>query len=726
MSFELPLRHPETLGKALEDDLVLCGNALDASVESLRERVRTAITVFRQRTALSELISAEKLRPDPFFGWLVVKEGDQRKRFRIGQVRYPELRIVDWRHPLGGHYYHGEIGTSYERSGGRGPHHGTLLARARLSHERRALLSAHWEDTQGVLEVERSGDTFELRSDAGAGHLPSGLPNILAFLTPAQYALISRSSDRALIIQGRAGSGKTTVALHRLSWLAFPRDEDDEDTPPLAPERTLIVMFNRALCAFVRGLLEPLGLEAAELRTFHSWALRTLRNVYRGELELDTDEHPDQEAAAPLKAQLGILDAIQNYVDAQTQRLETWLESMLTPYDGAAYLERFTTSDAPVLRRVIALRKGALAARNAAKTPRERRRLEQIYRIFRRAVLRMSLYKQDLQAILTDTELLARSLPGVEPEAIAALARYQRARQCRDGTKVGPWIDFDDLALLLRIMQVKHGGLPTANEDVFHFDHLMIDEAQDFGAVQLQVLLAAVKTRSGVTIVGDVNQKILPGVHFMGWSALATELGLHGSEVAQLEIGHRSTAPIVAVADTLVGQEPGPGREGERPLHILTEDEDESFERLAELLSDRAAAAPHAHLCVVCGRRSRAEGVHARLAEALHAASFPVRLGHNRDFVFAPGVTVTNKQQVKGLEFDTVYVFEPDPEYYPEDEQGRRDLYVVTSRAQERLVFIGHATPSPLLDAVVEANLVDRVEPAFQEVVFSEEDDVPM
>lgn len=112
-----------------------------------------------------------------------------------------------------------------------------------------------------------------------------GLPDITPLLTPEQYRLITRSRRQPLIIQGRAGSGKTSVALFRIAWLAYPEAEPGEE--PIDQSKVLIVMFNKALSTFAAHSLEPLGLEGVNLDTFHGWALTRIREAYAGTLDVD-------------------------------------------------------------------------------------------------------------------------------------------------------------------------------------------------------------------------------------------------------------------------------------------------------------------------------------------------------------------------------------------------------------------------------------------------------
>jgi DNA helicase-2/ATP-dependent DNA helicase PcrA len=516
--------------------------------------------------------------------------------------------------------------------------------------------------------------------------------------------------------------------------------EDDPTARPVDPSRVLIVMFNAALRSFVQTSLEPLRLEQAELATFHHWALESVKRAYKGTLDInpDTKAIAGHETAARMKKQLGMLRALDEFVAEQTRGAAEWLDKRLAPYHATALVERFRTMDAPVARRFITLREEALRQRNAS-VGNAQARWENIYQVLRQGVTRITLYKEELLRFLTSTSLLARHLEGASLDDLRALADFQRAVQNEDGTsgKPGPRVTFDDLALLLRLIQLKHGGLAdaTREEEVFVYDHLVVDEAQDFGALELRVLLSAVRSRTGVTIVGDHNQKIVPAAEFMGWDALARELGLDGADVTKLKLAHRATAPIMALARTLEdadGDAPDDdnegvaGRPGPLPERIVADTETSLREAVVEGLRQSLAEAPRGHHCVVCRWPKQAQAVLAWLAPALDLPDGTVRIGHNMGFVFGPGVTVTNAQQVKGLEFDSVTVIDPTAAHYPDNDVGRRNLYTVLTRAKDRLRLVSTQATTSLLDAAIARGLLAEVRVgALAPVAFTPEEDDP-
>lgn len=658
------------------------------------------------------------------------------RHYKLGSIRHPDSRIVDWRHPLAEIYYNRRPGEPFatQEDGPPGQRYSPLSG----TLERKAAVTAGDRRLREVRLVTREGSTTLVATESGFGTpeealgprvAQRGLPDILALITPEQYQLITASRHAPVILQGRAGSGKTTVALYRVSWLASP--DAIPDAAPVDPARTLIVMFNRALRTYIEQSLGPLGLSGVNVDTFHGWALDAIRRAYRGDIEPDPTEREGKTDAVAIKKQLGVLRALEEFVQLQTNAMEEWLTEKLASYRGEPWLEQVRSDGRPVVRRLYSAKRSAMAARDQARG-KEQQRLEQIVQILNNAIRRMTQYKEELLKFCCSSELLARHLTNVTSEQLGALARYQRALQGDGGTdrRPGPKVAFEDFALLLRLLQLKHGGFPDKDQEdeASLFDHLVVDEAQDFGAVELTALLASVRSRTGVTIVGDVNQKIVPEADFIGWDALAAELGITGAAVARLEVAHRSTGPILALAESLTPSADGTaavwGRPGSLPTLTLVDDEASLLTELASSCRAELADEPSAHVCVVCRGAKRAASLAQQLAAAL--PGLPVRLGHNKTFAFEPGVTVTNHRQVKGLEFDTVLLADPNVDGFPATEQARRDLYTIITRAKDRLHLVCTGAPSGLLDRARQDGLLEVIDRTQVEpVTFTEDEGEP-
>src|SRR5205085_7245051 len=125
----------------------------------------------------------------------------------------------------------------------------------------------------------------------------------------------------------------------------------------------------------------------------------------------------------------------------------------------------------------------------------------------------------------------------------------------------GPFaFDAEDDALLLRIYQRQRGRLPApgASKDaggmaVLAYEHLMIDEVQDFSPLELAVLLDATSVQRSVTLAGDTAQAIAPEHGFTSWTELLDFLGIAHERVEPLRVSYRSTREIVDAAEHVLG-----------------------------------------------------------------------------------------------------------------------------------------------------------------------------
>lgn len=649
---------------------------------------------------------------EPWVGRVEIeREGGKVAEYFIGHRHLADERIVGLGHPIAKVYFEQAVGEPIEvEQSFFKKIEGTFVGRSAVVRARdRGIVELELRDAQGPTVLVAAEAGFVPRDEAPARPVArGGLDDVMGQLTREQYRLITAERDRPLIIQGRAGSGKTSVALYRLKVLTST--DPEVNAVPVDPARVLVVMFNKSLSRFVRRSLERDSLQGVKLDTFAGWALEAVKRAYVGKLEVTTKNLPEHHATATeLKRQVGVLRATEAYVKRQSANLEVWLAEKLSPYDPKGlWVQRLAVLDGAPVQRLAKLRAEVARARDAAKTQRERKLLEQVDTTLKYGKDKFTLYKEDLRRLLTDRALLAEHLPTTKAADLDKLVAFQRELQTVPQTgKVGPHVTFADLAILLRLMQLKCGGLPDKKRDdeAMVYDHLVIDEVQDFGAVDLTVLLSSVRTRAGVTIVGDLNQKILPEVDFMGWEQLAAELGVAGAQVARLEAPHRSTEAIMRFADSLVGDPSTPGRAGRRPTMVVV-DGDRLVTQVAELAADVLRENAMAHVCVVGPRATGMKDLFDRL-EKVPALEGKVRMGGNDEFSFEPGVTVTNRQQVKGLEFDAVIVLDPTDRNYPANDQGRKALYTAATRARDVLHFVGASQPGQLLADAIDAGLVE-------------------
>ncbi len=279
----------------------------------------------------------------PYFGHLVLHEGERRREVLIGRSTYLDpgagVRIVDWRDaPVSRLFYRCEEGEDYDEVFGEREVEGQVLVRrsvtildgvlrrivapqgtfvknadgswrrvgasaTRLSGGQGSAVRAEQHRKPGTLGI---GDT-EGRED-------THLKEITALIDKRQFELITRPDSGLVVIQGGAGSGKTTIGLHRLAYLAY------QDPRRFRPDRMLVVVFNDALARYISQVLPALGITGIGIRTYQAWANK-VRAAHVAHLPKRYSEDTPT-VATRLKKHPAMLEAVDQHVAAVESRLE--------------------------------------------------------------------------------------------------------------------------------------------------------------------------------------------------------------------------------------------------------------------------------------------------------------------------------------------------------------------------------------------------------------------
>jgi DNA helicase IV len=258
-------------------------------------------------------------------------------------------------------------------------------------------------------------------------------------------------------------------------------------------------------------------------------------------------------------------------------------------------------------------------------------------------------------------------------------------------------IDFSDTGILLYLLQRK--GISVASPG---YAHGMVDEAQDLSEVELATFLHAVDEHQSVTICGDLDQKIKGEFDFSDADGFAGVVKrVYGSPANQkktgattirldtLSVGYRATRPIMELAWHVLGKVSTSkvAREGGAVQVLRTKNPQDSLKTVKAILDEHLQQHPNALVAVICKFKSDADQVF----DGLKAIGCDQVRRHSRDdFVFTPGVIVTNADQVKGLEFSGCVVLNPSSRQYQDTIKDRMLLHVAFTRAADHLWIIGH------------------------------------
>ncbi|PLY01654.1 MAG: helicase [Desulfuromonas sp.] len=248
----------------------------------------------------------------PYLAGIAIRDDDPaigRKHILFGKqglMLGNRVLVTDWRRAeISKLYYEWDEGEEYEEDIGERERSGVIeqkLAYGIVSRELRSLQRGRtaYEKRDGQWCDPQRSNVSALRKEQSGDHR---MVDIVALISREQFGLITRNSDGCLYLTGGAGCGKTTVALHRLSYLVFNQPER------FRPNRCLVVMFNRSLCNYVKKSSQELLTPELPVETFHSWALRALRG-----LDLKLRFVPTRDAGlTALKKSVAFFEALREY-----------------------------------------------------------------------------------------------------------------------------------------------------------------------------------------------------------------------------------------------------------------------------------------------------------------------------------------------------------------------------------------------------------------------------
>ena len=669
------------------------------------------VTIQRFRYQLDRLRQLNMARGQAYFARLdFIPSGMQPETWYLGRwgVLDPVTLtpvVVDWRSPVANLYYSGQIGKmDYDAPDGRVE--GDLTLKRMLTVKQRELVSlfdsgivSQEEYLQGVLG---SVSTDRLRE-------------IVTTIQAEQNIVIRHPLNADLLVQGAAGSGKTTIALHRIAYLLYTFQKT------LKPENMMILAPNPLFLSYISQVLPDLGVERVVQTTFEGWCRESMgrhmpkilqESRLEKNLTVPEEERTKTGRIVRIKGSLALMKKLEGWLD----RLQ---ETVLPPNGmkmaGIVLMERAELENVflkdlryfPLEQRIAELkkivRKRVRSAVNLLKD-RYAESAEQMAGRIRAGMRESAARQQKIKELYTlrdqrykeiDTRAEAYLTGYRDKFPLPDLAGLYRAflEECapellpEDGN-----LRQEDLPMLVMICRTAY-GLKTKP-----MKHIVIDECQDFSPFQIDLLK---KTNPAATfsLVGDLYQGIRADEGIRSWDEWKGPVFDGRADLKQLTVSYRNTVEIMDLAQKVAARYPIAGvcgtkpvlRHGEVPQIIRAESE---RERLA-IIRDQA-------------RAWRAEGWHsialiektAEQAGKLFKQIGPELDAHllsETDAEYRGGVMILPASIAKGMEFDCVAVCDASAENFPDNEFLCRILYVMMTRPLHRLCIWHKGNPSPML-----------------------------
>ena len=217
---------------------------------------------------------------EPYFAKLVFEDSDDGEKFNgyigrlsIGEVGSPDdSKIVDWRAPIADLYYNGRLGSSSYVANGN-----TFNVDLQLKRQ----INIKEDEVKSIYDFEESVSSDEFLQPYLTQSADNRLKNIVATIQEEQNKIIRLPIFKNCIIQGVAGSGKTTVALHRLSYLMYNFKKS------IRPEEFLIISPNDIFMSYISSILVDLDADKSNSFSFNT----LIKNILGTNYEILNKQH---------------------------------------------------------------------------------------------------------------------------------------------------------------------------------------------------------------------------------------------------------------------------------------------------------------------------------------------------------------------------------------------------------------------------------------------------
>ena len=648
----------------------------------------------------TDITTLEKQLDKPYFARFVLEEESsdgkvKQFEYKLGFSANPDARIIDWRKaPISKLYYDYKEGEEYCEEIQGIEREGVVKLRNSVEIEEQRLIGMSCRYGNFVKDKNNNW----MGSESGKVHTsPSRrgtLPDVLSLITKEQFQTITEDAETAILIQGIAGSGKTTVALHRLAWLLH------EDNSDLKANRCVVVVLSKILKSYVENFLPSIGVPGVKVLTFHEWTKKTISSICPNSIdEAGVIKRPATPASTTIQRALrsmALLGAIEEWeANRSNNNLREIARNTNWSKIPVTLTKPFHIGQEKHYPPTVILNEMANNARRILELyPTENPSYPVVNDLYARinSLKAPSLFNTLIQ-VLSDPDLIISKDETrlLDKKTIAECKQYVEDLAKQD------ILDYALDPIFIRIHRIRGGLLTLPDGSKGLFDHIVVDEAQDFSPMDLAIFIEGVKDRKQLTLVGDTSQNIYSGVDFPGWNKLMRywQFGESISKYVTLTVSHRSTLQIMQLAEHIQGHNlVSKGRQGRTPIWFRCHTEEKGFYEVVEWLNKAVQRFPTALTAVITSSMQEA-----KLTASLLAPNFGqlVRLGDDNSFSFEEGIIVTDVIHSKGLEFTNVLLWNPTNQNYPTTQLGRNLLYTAMTRAEDNLCIVTWGKPSQLL-----------------------------
>lgn len=591
-----------------------------------------------------------RIQGNPYFGKIIFRDNINEEEIYIGITHVEddlEYYIHDWRSPICSLFYDYEVGKASYLSPD-GLVSGDLKVKRQYKIEDGKLKGIF--DTS--INIEDDVLQQVLAEDSN-----DKMKNIVNTIQQEQNKVIRNTEDKTLIVQGIAGSGKTSVALHRIAFLLYKIKN-------LSSQNVLIFSPNQVFSEYISNVLPELGEDNTLQTTFNKFMESNINEYHHVEEftkfieRFYKDKTINKELIKYKQSNQAAID-IKNYIDNLRNEI-CFIDDLDTrdftyTKDELNYFlrERYNHLKFYDIIPVIAT-KICDTHYNGKKTN-HKKLVSELYKRLNKKINIKEIYKNFYYS-----EYFTNSY-----------TKYLSDSEIKEFTN-NKDISYEDACLFIYIK-----GLLQGFNYYGKIKQIVIDEAQDYNKLQYQVIKSIYPT-AGFTILGDVNQTINPYYKYESLKELE-EIFDEDTKFLELTKTYRSSKEIIEYTNKILGLNYVTAIRKENHLPVLIKEE----LNLKENLNNDIAKLKENYKSIAIITKTDEEA--SKIYNLLKDTNSELSLLETNTEKFNRNLIVVPAYTAKGLEFDSVIIYTDKNNKYTKEEKYL--YYVACTRCQHQLII---------------------------------------
>lgn len=607
------------------------------------------------------------LQTSPYFGKVDFKEKDFNEEDKIYVGRFGltpedayEPVVVDWRAPVSALFYAGKIGDA---------HYEAPVGKVNVDIKGKRQFIIKKERLVGMFdsELDVKDEILQMVLSKKAGEK---LKDIIMTIQAEQDNIIRQPREKTLVVDGAAGSGKTTIALHRVAYLLYNYRKTLQD-------KVLILGPNDIFMEYISTVLPSLGEIGVKQQTFTEFALDIvdLNNIMSFRDYMEKIIGKDEEFIKDMlfKTSEKFLEELDKFIEllnSQYFKIKDvcFDKKVIVPEDAIKELFVYY-KDMPLFRRSAKIKRILLSK---IKDTRDEK-IREIEKWYKKSLAELNVEQRNLHEadFSFKRKIMIREVIQSVMDAKHSLEWLdnESCLELYNGLNRNKALTIDDLAPIL-YLKIKLEGLKLEDE----IKHVVIDEAQDYSLLQFKVIKELTNCK-GYTIVGDKNQRLIPSLGEVPMMRLKEILD--DVEYFPLNKSYRSTKEIMEYANNYLKEDKiipivRNGKEVEEKDFSSREELSEEISNAIHRLREKGFES----VAVICRNLEETEKIASMLKEKIK-----IRVLGREDIIYNKGEVVIPSYFAKGLEFDAVIAVGEISKDINED----KTMYVMATRALHEL-----------------------------------------